>query len=195
MSKHSATHISILDQALELSSQVGLEGLTIGELAKRVGMSKSGLYAHFQSKQSLQCEVLDAAARRFVDVVLAPAFKQARGLPRIHALFDLWLDWEAQELRGGCPFIAAGSEFDDRPGPVRDQLVSHLRDLLGAIRRSAKIGIEERHLSPDLDVAQFAYEFWAILMAYHHFGRLLQGEDARRRARLAFEHLLATATA
>ena len=119
MSKGDDTRRAILAEALDLTSEVGLEGLTIGVLAKLVGMSKSGLYAHFASKEELQVAVLEAAAGLFREQVFEPAKRQPRGLPRIQALFDRWLDWSATVLSGGCPFIAASTEFDDRPGPGR----------------------------------------------------------------------------
>ncbi len=195
MGKGRETKRDILGQALDLSSQVGLEGLSFGVLARSAGMSKSGLYAHFDSKESLQCEVLDTAAQRFIDVVLAPALKQPRGLPRIQALFDNWLEWEVEELRGGCPFVTASAEFDDRPGPVRDRLVGHLKDMLGAIARAARIAVEERHFRADLDTEQFAYEFWAVLLAYQHYVRLLGDTGAESRARAAFADLVRGARA
>jgi AcrR family transcriptional regulator len=193
MTKGEETRRAILKQALDLSSEVGLEGLTVGVLAKRVGMSKSGLYAHFESKEDLQSEVLDAAAERFVDVVLAQAIKKPRGLPRLQALYELWLEWATGELSGGCPFIAGAAEFDDRPGPVRDNLVSHLSGSFGAVARAARISVEEGHLREDLDVDQFAWEFWAILLAYHYFSRLMRHEDARARADQAFANLIRNA--
>ena len=190
MSKGAQTRLAILDHALDLSSEAGLDGLTIGVLAKRMAMSKSGLYAHFDSKQRLQVDVLDRAAARFVDAVIAPALKEARGLPRIERLFALWLQWGQHEFTGGCPFIAAASEFDDRPGPVRDALRGHLHDLLGAIERAATIARDEGHFRADLDVSQFAYEFWATLVAFQHYKRLLGNRDSTDRAALAFSGLL-----
>lgn len=190
MSKGKETRNHILRQALDLSSEVGLEGLTIGALAKRVGMSKSGLYAHFESKEDLQNRVLNAAAERFVDAVLAQAIKRPRGLPRVQALFQRWLEWATEELSGGCPFIAAATEFDDRPGPVRDQLVAHIRDVPKSIARAAQISIEEGHFRDDLDADQFAFEFWGILLAYHNYARLMRRDDARKRASQAFENLI-----
>ena len=180
MSKKTDTRTAILRQALDLSSEVGLEGLSVGSLAKRVGMSKSGLYAHFESKEDLQSKVLNTAAEVFVDVVMVRALKKPRGLPRIQALFDLWLEWSSGEHSGGCPFISAATEYDDRPGPVRDTLVAHLNDLQGAIARAARISIEEGHFRNDLDVDQFTFEFWGILSSYHHFARLMRHEASLR---------------
>lgn len=190
MGKGEETRNAILREALDLSSQIGLEGLSFGVLAKRAGMSKSGLYAHFDTKENLQCQVLDTAAERFVDVVVAPALKQRRGLPRLQTLFENWLQWEGGGLSGGCPFVAASTEFDDRKGPVRDCLVGHLQDVLGVIARAAEIAVEVGDFRPDLDVQQFAYEFWAITLSYQHFFRLLGRVDAGARGRRAFESLL-----
>lgn len=195
MSKGEDTRSNILQQALNLSSEVGLEGLTVGALAKIVGMSKSGLYAHFDSKEDLQCQVLDTAASHFVDVVLVPALKKPRGLPRVKTLFERWLNWATDQMTGGCPFIAAAIEFDDRPGQVRDRLVGHLNDVFGSIARAAKISVEEGHFHQKLDVDQFAFEFWATLMAYHHFARLMHHNKAREMADRALTRLLNDAQA
>jgi AcrR family transcriptional regulator len=190
MGKGEQTRQAILDQALDLSSEVGLEGLTFGVLAKLTGMSKSGLYAHFESKEALQCQVLDSAAARFIDVVLAPSFKKPRGLPRIEEMFFRWMRWETEEFSGGCPLSAAATEFDDRDGPVKDHLKKHLEDMLGAIARSARIAVEEGHFRSDLDDEQFAYEAWGQLLAYQHYGRLLGRPQAAVRARRAFSQLI-----
>ncbi|MCB9640400.1 MAG: TetR/AcrR family transcriptional regulator [Myxococcales bacterium] len=194
MSKSEETRSSILHQALDISSEVGLEGLSLGILAKRVEMSKSGLYAHFSSKENLQCAVLDTAAERFIDIVLSPALKQPRGIPRLKALFERWLQWEDDEFSGGCLFITAATEFDDRPGPVRDRLVDHLRDVLDAIARAADICKKEGHFRSDLDTEQFRYDFWGVLLSYQHFRRLLQHPQARDYAHRAFERLVSSAT-
>ncbi|MCX4240417.1 TetR/AcrR family transcriptional regulator [Paraliomyxa miuraensis] len=195
LAKGDDTRSSILEQALELSAEVGLEGLTVGTLAKRVGMSKSGLYAHFESKEDMQRQVLDAAASYFVDAVVSPALKQPRGLPRVRALFERWIDWiSSNERRGGCLFIGSATELDDRPGPVRDTLVGHLRDVTGTIARAAAIAIEEGHFRDDLDLDQFAFEVWGILLTHHHFERLMGNRDARKRASVAFAALVRRAT-
>ena len=190
MGKGDETRASILRQALDLVTEVGLEGLTIGTLARRVGMSKSGLYAHFGSKEDLQSQVLDTAAEKFVRGVVLKAIKRPRGLPRVRALFNLWLDWSTVEHSGGCPFIAAATEFDDRPGSVRDRVVTHLGDVVETLARSARISVEEGHFRHDLADDQFAFEVWAILLAYHHFARLMRCKEARQRADRAFATLL-----
>lgn len=190
MSKGKETRRSILRQALDLSSEVGLEGLTIGTLATRVGLSKSGLYAHFNSKEDLQSAVLDAAGGLFVEEVASRAFAAPRGLPRLRALFDRWLDWTTDTLSGGCVFVTAAVEFDDRPGPVRDILVTQQRGVIEMIAKAAGMGVAEGHFREDLDVDQFAFEFWGILLSYHYFSRLLRTGDARARATRVFEKLI-----
>lgn len=190
MSKGQHTHDAILTEALDLASQLGLEAMSIGSLAKRVGMSKSGLYAHFSTKEALQGEILDLAARRFTDEVFLPALREPRGLPRLRRVFERWLRWESDLYTGGCPFVAASIEFDDRPGPVKDRLVFHLQSLLGSVARTARISVDEGHLRPDTDCDQIAFDTWAILLAYHQFKRLLGEPDARARAQQAFARLV-----
>ncbi len=190
MSKGAATCDRILEQAVEMSSEVGLDGVTIGELAKRLKMSKSGLYAHFDSKEALQCSALDTAAARFIAVVVTPMLKKPRGLPRVEALYKNWLRWTTEEFRGGCLFMAAAMEFDDRPGAVRNRLLQHQRDMMDMIARAASIAVKEGHFAASLDPEQFAYDFWGLLMAYHHYCRLLNCPQARQRADHSFKQLI-----
>jgi AcrR family transcriptional regulator len=190
MSKGDLTRDTILEAALELASEVGFEGLTIGTLAGRVKLSKSGLYAHFASKEDLQGRVLEVAGQHFVDRVLRRAIREPRGLPRVQALFEHWVQWVTADLRGGCPFLAAAIEYDDRPGPLRDRLVKLLDGVLESVAKAARLAIEQGHLRADLDVDQFAFEFWAIVQGYHHYARLFRRADAMERARRAFDGLL-----
>ena len=191
MNKGEATRAAILDDALSLASQVGLEGLSIGELAKRSAMSKSGLFAHFASKENLQIEVLKVAAARFVETVVMPAIRKPRGEPRVQALFDNWLRWSRADFSpGGCLFIAASTELDDRPGPARDFLVASQRAVMATVAKAVKIAVEEGHFRADLDAEQFAWETYSIFLAFHHFTRLLRSPHAERRARRAFAGLL-----
>lgn len=191
MSKGEETRAAILEQALAVTSRLGLEGLSIGSLAQDLGMSKSGLFAHFGSKEDLQLRVLDLAVERYVEAVVRPALAQPRGEPRVRGLFDNWLAWaEASYLPGGCVFMATANELDDRPGPLRDRLVGYERQKLEALARAARIAQEEGHFRADLDAEQFAYELFAVMLAYHHFRRLLRAPDARDRARRAFDDLL-----
>src|SRR5262249_28294367 len=150
MSKGEETKSAILDLALAKASEVGLEGLSIGMLAKGLGLSKSGLFAHFNSLENLQLEVLQRASDRFVELVISPALRKPRGEPSIRALFENLLNWHNVDfMPGGCPFIAASVEFDDRVGPVRDFLVSSQKDFIAAISLAAKIAIEESHFHDD----------------------------------------------
>lgn len=191
MTKGEETRQGVLDAALSLASELGLEAISIGKLAQRVGLSKSGLFAHFASKENLQLQLLDEAVRRFVDVVVAPALRKPRGEPRVRALFDNWLAWERSPfLPGGCIFIAAAVELDDRPGPARDRLVGSQRDWLETIATAATIAISEGHFRADLDVQQFAHDFYAIVNGYHFVSRLLADPNAQQRTQNAFERLL-----
>ena len=192
MTNGEETRTAILDHAFAAASRLGLEGLTIGNLADEVGLSKSGLFAHFQSKEELQLRVLETAVGRFIETVVAPALKAPRGEPRVRALFERWVEWGNSYLQpGGCIFIAAANELDDRPGPLRDRLVGYQRDWLQALATAARIAVEERHFRADLDTAQFAYDLYAVILAYHHFSRLMRDPAAEARARSSFDSLLA----
>ncbi|HEX2253877.1 MAG TPA: TetR/AcrR family transcriptional regulator [Thermoanaerobaculia bacterium] len=195
MSKGEETRAAILDEAVAEASRFGLEALTIGQLAQRVGLSKSGLFAHFGSKEDLQLQVLESAVARFVERVVAPGLRAARGVPRVRSLFEHWLAWEqdAALLPGGCVFITLANELDDRPGPLRDRLVGYQRDWIEALATAARIAVEEGHFRAGLDTAQFAHDFYSVFLAYHHFNRLLREPRAEERARRAFDHLVAAA--
>jgi AcrR family transcriptional regulator len=190
-SKGEQTREAILTKALGLATRIGFEGLTIGRLADDLGMSKSGLFAHFRSKEALQLEILRMAGARMVDTVVKPALVVKRGEPRVRALFDGWLAWEqSPSLPGGCPFMAASFELDDRPGPVRDFVVQNLRDWLDTLAGAARIAVQEGHFRADLDCEQFAHECQGIGLAFVHASRLMRDPKARARAQTAFESLL-----
>ena len=190
--KGTATHGSIVEQAVDLVSTVGFDGLTIGQLADRVGMSKSGLFGHFQSKEKLQLDVLEAAVERYTAAVVRPALEQPRGEPRVRAFFDNWLEWaRGAYVAGGCIFIAAANELDDQDGVLRDRLVDYQQLWLDGLRKAAAMAVEEEHFRSDLDAHQFAWEFYSIILAFHHASRLLRDEGAESRARTAFERLIA----
>lgn len=196
MTKGETTRTAILEQAFATASRLGLEGLTIGHLADEVGLSKSGLFAHFRSKEELQLQVLETAVERFVETVVAPALKEPRGEPRVRALFERWMEWETANFQpGGCIFIATANELDDRPGPLRDRLVAYQRDWLETLATAARIAVQEGHFRSGLDVQQFAYDLYAVILAYHHFSRLLRDPVAEDRARRSFEGLLAASRA
>lgn len=191
MGKGEETKAAIVEQALDLASTVGLDKLTIGALANATGMSKSGLFAHFKSKEQLQLQVLAEAERRFIDMVMTPALKQPRGEARIRAIFKRTMkQWES-DLPGGCIFHALSAELDDQPGPARDYLVETQKEHRKAMRRAAQIAIDEGQFRSDLDLEQFTFELGSISAAYHHFGRLLNDPKAEQQAYKAFEALLA----
>lgn len=194
--KGTETRQAILNRALALATRVGIEGLTIGSLAEDLGMSKSGLIRHFRTKEALQVQVLETGAHRFVEDVLRPALKAPRGEPRLRALFEKFLVWDASpSLPGGCPLIAASTELDDRPGPARDFLVRARRDLFDLLTGTVRSAIEEGQFRRDVDADQFAYELWGALLAYHHASRLMRDPQAPERASKAFESLVRTARA
>jgi len=191
MGKGDETRMAVLDQAVGLSRRVGLSGLTIGSLAEQTQLSKSGLFAHFRSKEALQLSVLEHARIGFETAVVRPAVRAPRGEARVRELFDLWLTWDS--MPGGCPFVAAATEFDDQPGVVRDRLVRDQRDLFDMITTVFRTGIAEGQFRPDADPDQFAQDFYGVVLARHHMTRLLGDERAEGRARRAFEALLADA--
>jgi AcrR family transcriptional regulator len=192
--KGELTRQSILKGATALASQLGLEGVTIGRLASSLELSKSGLFAHFSSKDNLQVEVLRFAAERFIERVIRPALTTPRGEPRVRALFERWLDWSrAASLPGGCLFVAASTELDDRPGPARDELVRLQRDWLATIARCFQAGIDEKQFRADADPVQFAQDLYGVMLSSHHASRLLGDASAADRARAAFEALLRAA--
>lgn len=190
MTKGAETKAAVIDHAVALASRIGLEGLSIGVLAKETGLSKSGLFAHFDSKQNLQRDVLASSVSKFIGAVVAPALENPRGIPRIEALFDNWLSWAKDPSLGGCFFIAAANELDDRPGPLRDQLVQYQRDWIEALTTAARIAVEEKQFERDLDAKQFAYDFYAIALVYHHASRLLKDPEAETRARKSLRRLI-----
>jgi AcrR family transcriptional regulator len=194
--KGEATRTAILDHGARLATQVGLEGLTIGRLATELHLSKSGLFAHFRSKEALQIQVLDAAAERFVDGVVKPAVREPRGEPRVRALFDRWLAWtKSNSGPGGCLFVAAAAELDDRPGPVRDRLVALQKGWLEMIAIVFRTGVTEGVFRTDLDPEEFAHDLYAVMLGFHHAKRLLKDPRAEARAQAAFGRLLSAARA
>ena len=191
MGKGEETKAAIVDEALDLVSTVGLDKLTIGALANATGMSKSGLFAHFRSKEQLQLHVLEAARQRFIDIVIAPALKKPRGEARIRTMFEASMKQWEDELPGGCIFHAVSAELDDQPGPARDFLIEIQRDYGETLNRAAAIAVEEGEFRSDLDLDQFVFEMGSITAANHHFGRLLGDPKAEQHAHKAFEALLA----
>jgi len=189
--KGERTRAAILDAALRIVSKAGLDGLTIGTLADATGMSKSGLFAHFGSREELLLAVLAHGQAEFTEFVFQPAMAKARGLPRLKAMFTNWLDWtESAELPGGCPMIGGASEFDDKPGPVRDMLAGGQRTWIETLKRTVRQAIEEGQMPEDTDPEQIAFEMFGIALVVHHHRRLLGYPKARARALAALDKLL-----
>jgi AcrR family transcriptional regulator len=189
--KGERTRAAILDAAFHIVSKAGLEGLTIGTLAAATNMSKSGLFAHFGSREELLIAVMERGQQEFIRLVVDPALAKPRGLPRLRALFVNWLDWtETADLPGGCPMIGGAIEFDDKPGPVRDTLASGQRAWIGTLSRAARQAVEQGQLEPHADLEQIVFESFGIALVLHHHRRLLGYDKARARALTAFDTLI-----
>jgi AcrR family transcriptional regulator len=193
--KGQQTRAAILDSALSLASQVGLEGLSIGALAEVAQMSKSGVFAHFGSREELQIAVIREYHHRFEDEVFFPAMREPRGVPRVRALFERWVKRVSVEVDSGCIYISGAVEFDDRPGPVRDALVGMVRAWHDALERAIRIAVDDGQLLSDTDVPQMLFEMHGLILALHHDARLMRTPGALDRARRAFERLLGSCLA
>ena len=190
MSKGQQTKTAILDEAVGIASRVGFNALTIGQLAESTGMSKSGLFAHFKSKEALQLQTLERGRERFTDLVIRPTLAAPRGIQRVRALFDHWLVWETEALQGGCIFVTGSIEYDDQPGPMRDALVRSQRDWGEFIATVAGTAVSEGDFRADLDTEQFAFTLQGLMYAYHHTARLLRDPKALDHTRAALEQLI-----
>ena len=193
--KGELTRQAIVEHAARMASRVGLEGLTIGALADDLELSKSGLFAHFNSKEALQLQVLEFGIERFVDVVVKPALAAPRGEKRGRALFERWMDWPKTSGLSGCMFVALSTELDDQPGPVRERLVQSQKDWLDVIANSVRSGVTDGAFRAGVDPEQFAQELYGIMLANHHAVRLLRDKSGLDRTRRAFERLLDDARA
>ncbi|WP_456844963.1 TetR/AcrR family transcriptional regulator [Cellulomonas sp. P5_C6] len=189
MSKGEATRQAVIDQAVEIAGRLGVSGLTIGTLASATDMSKSGLYAHFRSKEALQLAVLAAAREHFVDQVIRPALAAPRGEQRVRVLFERWLTTSSSGA-AGCLFVSAATEFDDQPGPVRDQLVRDHWDLQDTLAQVYRSGAKDGAFRDDLAPEQFAHDMHGLLLAHFHAHRLLHDPASEARTRFAFERLM-----
>jgi AcrR family transcriptional regulator len=184
--KGQQTKAVIVDAALNLAAQIGLEGLSIGALAEVTGMSKSGVFAHFGSREELQISVVREYHARFEEEVFFPAVREPRGLPRLRGLFERWVRRVSVEIDAGCIYISGAVEFDDRPGPVRDALAGMVRTWHEALERAILIAMEEGHLRADTDSNQLLFEMHGLILALHHDARFLRSPGALERARAGF---------
>lgn len=190
MRKGELTRAAILEVALELASRNGLEGLTIGLLAERMSMSKSGVFAHFGSREDLQIEVVKLYHQRFEREVFYPSIDEPRGLPRLKAMFSRWVARVSEEIDSGCIYISGAVEYDDRPGTIRDELAGMVRAWKLALRRCVVQAIEEQHLPADTDPDQLVFEMYGLILALHHDARFLNVPGSVRRAELSFSRLV-----
>lgn len=190
LQKGQQTRAAILDAALALAANMGLEGLSIGALAEVMQMSKSGVFAHFGSREELQISVVREYHSKFEEEVFFPAMREARGLPRLKALFQRWVHRVSMELDSGCIYISGAVEFDDRPGPVRDALATMVLAWQSALEKAVNIAVEEGHLQPDIDPMQLVFELHGLILALHHDARFLRNPGALDRVTTAFERLV-----
>jgi len=190
LQKGQQTKQLIVNAALGLAEQIGLEGLSIGALAEVTRMSKSGVFAHFGSREELQISVVREYYQLFSDEVFFPAMSAPRGLPRLRALFANWMKRVAVEIQSGCIFISGAVEFDDRPGPVRDALASSVQTWLNAVHRAVLQARDEGHLLPGADAYQMVFEIHGLILALHYEARFLKNPGAIERANTGFENIL-----
>jgi AcrR family transcriptional regulator len=190
MRKGELTRAAILDMALELASRDGLEGLTIGLLADKMNMSKSGVFAHFGSREDLQLEVLKLYHHRFEQEVFYPSMQEGRGIARLSSMFSRWIKRVSVEIASGCIYISGAVEYDDRPGPIREELVAMVRAWQGALLRCVQLAIEVGDLKRDTDAEQLVYEMYGLILALHHDARFLRMPGSVERARAGFDRLI-----
>jgi AcrR family transcriptional regulator len=189
--KGAATRESIIQRAYEIARLEGFEGLSIGTIADSVGMSKSGVFGHFGSREDLQLAVLDAAAQRFTEEVFLPALRERRGVARLEAIGRRWMKWLRSE-EGGCPMVSAAIEYDDRPGAIRDRVIFYQTRLRGELARAVGLAVGTGELASDTDPEQVAFEIFGIQLALHHDGRLFGFDGALERSERALERLIAS---
>jgi AcrR family transcriptional regulator len=190
-SKAEQTKATIIDAALRLASQIGLEGLSIGALAEVTQMSKSGVFAHFGSREELQISVVREYFARFERDVFMPTLSVNRGIPRLKALFANWMVQVGHEIQSGCIFISGAVEFDDRSGPVRDALEQSMMTWLTAVNRSVALAIEMGHLSSAADPKQVVFEIHGLILALHYEAKFIKSPRSMERARVGFDNLMA----
>ncbi|KAF1688220.1 TetR family transcriptional regulator [Pseudoxanthomonas broegbernensis] len=187
--KGAGTRDMLLQRAAAMAARVGLEGVTIGELAGAAGMSKSGVFAHFGSREDLVRQTLDWVAARFAEQVMEPALRQPRGMPRLRAIVDGWMRWIGAQ-REGCVFLGAAMEYDGRPGPMRDHVCALMQRWQQALERAVAMAVEQGQLRADADAALVAFELQSLMLGLHH-GRLNRPQQALAHARRAVDGLFA----
>ena len=190
LQKGQQTRAAILEAALGLASHMGLEGLSIGALAEVTQMSKSGVFAHFGSREELQIAVVTEYHAKFEEEVFFTAIREPRGLPRLRAMFERWVRRVSLEVDSGCIYISGAVEFDDRPGPVRDALVGMVKAWHAALHKALLMARDEGHLQVDADVEQIVFELHGLILSLHHDARFLRMPGALSRAGNGFERTI-----
>ena len=188
--KGEATRAAILESALESASAHGLEGLTIGSLAEQIGMSKSGVFSHFGSREELQIAVIKLYHHRFEQEIFYPSLQEARGLPRLKSMFRLWIHRVSQEIALGCIYISGAIEYDDRQGIIRDELVKMVTAWQDALKRAVLQAVELQHLQKSTNPEQLIYEIHGIILSLHHDIRFLKKPNSLQYANIAFERMI-----
>jgi AcrR family transcriptional regulator len=189
MVKGKDTKLNILQTGMDMASQLGLESMTIGTLAKATNMSKSGLFSHFQSKENLQIEILNYAAHVFTEDVIVPALMAEAGIPRIRTLVDNWINW-ASDWMGGCIFVTASTEFNDRPGKVRDIILQQQNEWVDSLRRMAQSAVRVGDFREDIDFDQFAFDLYSLLLGFHFYHTMLNESETIKHQANALNRLL-----
>ena len=195
LQKGQQTKAVIVEAALGLATHIGLEGLSIGALADVTGMSKSGVFAHFGSREELQISVIREYHARFEHEVFYPALSAQRGVARLRSMFDHWMKRTSIEIDSGCIYISGAVEFDDRTGPVRDALASSVLTWHGAMRRAIEQCKELGELRADTNVEQMLFEIHGLILALHYEARFLQTPGSIGRAVQGFHNILARCSA
>jgi len=191
MTKGQDTKYTILKTALDMVSESSLEAITIGTLAKATEMSKSGLFAHFQSKENLQIAILEFAAEEFFDCVVLPALKRKAGILRIKTLVKNWIKW-GEKLKGGCVFVSVSAEFSERPGNVRDFLLTQQETWIESLKKIGKSAVRVKDFRNDIDCDQFAFDLYSLLLGYHYYSILLPGNKAVKHLEKALNQMIST---
>ena len=182
----------ILARAYELARQEGLEGLSIGTVARSAGMSKSGMFAHFGSREQLQLALLDSVGARFLEFVKIPALREARGLPRLRKVIERWCEW-SRVHQSGCVLLSAAVEYDGRrDGAIREHVLRQQADWRDELARAIQLAIDVGHLKRDTETTQLAFEIYSLMLGLHHDAGLFGYEEARHRTELALERLFAS---
>jgi len=172
-----------------MATQLSLESVSIGNLAKATRMSKSGLFAHFQSKENLQIKILEHAGELFAQGVVVPALMEKAGIERIKALVNNWIAWSSK-LSGGCIFVSSSTEFTDRPGKVRDYILKQQEDWIDSLRTIARSAIRVGDFREGIDCDQFAFDLYSLLLGFHLYYKMLNNSETKNRQEAALERLL-----